>query len=342
MDIDVIIPVYRPGEDLVALLNRLYAQTVEIHKIILVETLDKEEKTSVEEASAEEVENRESATSAEEAENREDEAADEKQGKSSLLLHLQKKYKKIELYSVKKEDFDHGMTRRMAVEKSDADIFVMMTQDALPADRRLIENITAPLKEDVAVSYARQLPRKNCRVIERFTRQFNYPDGSLLKGKENLETLGIKTYFCSDVCAAYRREIYEKLGGFVEKAIFNEDMLFAAKAVEAGYKISYTAEARVLHSHNYSLSQQFHRNFDLGVSQAEHPEVFKKVPSEKEGGRMVNETTAYLFTTGKVFLIPYFYLQCASKYAGYFLGKHYKMLPAKTVKKCTANEAYWQ
>ena len=234
------------------------------------------------------------------------------------------------------------MTRRMAVEKSDADIFVMMTQDALPADRRLIEKLTAPLMGDIAVSYARQLPRKNCRAIERFTRRFNYPEESLLKGKENLQVLGIKTYFCSDVCAAYRREIYEKLGGFVEKAIFNEDMLFAAKAVEAGYKIMYAAEARVLHSHNYSISQQFRRNFDLGVSQAEHPEVFKKVPSEKEGGRMVKETTEYLFTTGKVFLIPYFYLQCMGKYAGYFLGKHYKMLPAKTIKKCTANEAYWQ
>ena len=330
MDIDVIIPVYRPGEDLVALLNRLYAQTVEIHKIILVETLDKEEKTSMEEEnSAEGAESRESETSAEEAE-------------TSLLLHLQKKYKKIELYSVKKEDFDHGMTRRMAVEKSDADIFVMMTQDALPADRKLIEKLTTPLMGDIAVSYARQLPRKNCRAIERFTRRFNYPEESLLKGKENLQVLGIKTYFCSDVCAAYRREIYEKLGGFAEKAIFNEDMLFAAKAVESGYKIMYTAEARVLHSHNYSISQQFRRNFDLGVSQAEHPEVFKKVPSEKEGGRMVKETTEYLFTTGKVFLIPYFYLQCMGKYAGYFLGKHYKMLPEKTIKKCTANEAYWQ
>lgn len=330
MDIDVIIPVYRPGEDLVALLNRLYAQTVEIHKIILVETLDKEEKTSMEEeTSAEGAESMESETSAEEAE-------------TSLLLHLQKKYKKIELYSVKKEDFDHGMTRRMAVEKSDADIFVMMTQDALPADRKLIEKLTAPLMGDIAVSYARQLPRKNCRAIERFTRRFNYPEESLLKGKENLQVLGIKTYFCSDVCAAYRREIYEKLGGFAEKAIFNEDMLFAAKAVEAGYKIMYAAEARVLHSHNYSISQQFRRNFDLGVSQAEHPEVFKKVPSEKEGGRMVKKTTEYLFTTGKVFLIPYFYLQCMGKYAGYFLGKHYKMLPAKTIKKCTANEAYWQ
>lgn len=317
MDIDVIIPVYRPGEDMVALLNRLYAQTVQPHKIIIVETVEDDHGISGDTCGEETVQ-------------------------SSMLLTLKKQYRKIELYSVNKKDFDHGMTRRMAVEKSDADIFVMMTQDALPADRRLLEKLTAPLTGKVAVSYARQLPRKNCRVTERFTRKFNYPEESCLKGKEDLQTLGIKTFFCSDVCAAYRREIYEELGGFVEKAIFNEDMIFAAKAVEAGYKISYTAQARVLHSHNYSLSQQFHRNFDLGVSQAEHPEVFKKVPSEKEGGRMVKETTAYLFTTGKVFLIPYFYLQCASKYAGYFLGKHYKMLPAGTVKKCTANEAYWQ
>lgn len=210
MDIDVIIPVYRPGEDLVALLNRLYAQTVEIHKIILVETLDKEEKTSMEEE-----------TSAE----------------NSLLLHLQKQYKKIELYSVKKEDFDHGMTRRMAVEKSDADIFVMMTQDALPADRKLIEKLTAPLTGDIAVSYARQLPRKNCRAIERFTRRFNYPEESLLKGKENLQVLGIKTYFCSDVCAAYRREIYEKLGGFVQKRFLTRTCSLRQRQWKRGIKL---------------------------------------------------------------------------------------------------------
>ena len=55
---------------------------------------------------------------------------------------------------------------------------------------------------------------------------------------------GIKTFFCSNVCAAYRREIYEELGGFVRHTIFNEDMIYAAKAVEAGYSVAYAADAQ--------------------------------------------------------------------------------------------------
>lgn len=71
-------------------------------------------------------------------------------------------------------------------------------------------------------------------------------------------------------------------------------MIYAAKAVEAGYAIAYAADARVIHSHNYTNVQQFQRNFDLGVSQAEHPEVFAAYPSESEGKRMVKDVTAYL------------------------------------------------
>lgn len=41
----------------------------------------------------------------------------------------------------------------------------------------------------------------------------------------------------------------------------------------------------VVHSHNYSVKQQFHRNFDLAVSQTAHPEIFEQVSSEAEGMR---------------------------------------------------------
>lgn len=307
MEVDVIIPIYKPGDEFFSLLNRLYAQTVKIHQIILVHTVDGEAFDS-----------------------------------DLQLSFLKQSDKKIRIYEVKKEEFDHGMTRRLAVEKSDAEIFVMMTQDALPADRRLIEKLIAPLTGDVAVAYARQLPRKNCRAIERFTRKFNYPDSACIKGIEDLPQMGIKTFFCSDVCAAYRREIYEKLDGFPVKAIFNEDMIFAAHAVKAGFKVAYAADAKVLHSHNYTCRQQFMRNFDLGVSQAENPDVFKGVPSEKEGGKMVKETVGYLFTSGRAFLIPYFFIQCVCKYAGYLLGKHFRLLPGNFIQKCTMSPNYWQ
>ena len=85
----------------------------------------------------------------------------------------------------------------------------------------------------------------------------------------------------------YDRRTYEELGGFVESTLFNEDMIYAGHLVQAGYAIAYAADAKVVHSHNYGCLAQLHRNFDLGVSQAQHPEIFDAYPSEGEGIRMV-------------------------------------------------------
>ena len=161
-----------------------------------------------------------------------------------------------------KREFDHGRTRNQGVKLSDAEVFVMMTQDAIPADEFLVERLLEGLRgEKAAVAYARQLPGKDSSEAERYTRQFNYPEESRLKTKADLSELGIKTFFCSNVCAAYKRDIFDELGGFVNRAIFNEDMLYAAKAVEAGFGIAYAAQAKVYHSHNYTYRQQFRRNF---------------------------------------------------------------------------------
>ena len=66
----------------------------------------------------------------------------------------------------------------------------------------------------------------------------------------------------------------------MKKTIFNEDMIFAGGLIQKGYGVAYAAEAKVVHSHNHSAIQQFHRNFDLAVSQADHPEVFDGIRSE--------------------------------------------------------------
>lgn len=294
MTIDVIIPLYKPGRELFDLLDALRKQSMPPQNIILMNT--------------------------------------EKKYFDELLSELPEgefaeQYPNVNVFHLPKEEFDHGRTRRIGVEHSGAEVFVMMTQDAVPADNFLLERLTRNLNGDIASSYARQLPNEDCSIEERFTRKFNYPETSRIKSSSDLQELGIKTYFCSNVCAAYRRDIYETLGGFVSKAIFNEDMIYAAGVIRGGYRIAYEAEARVYHSHNYTNSQQFHRNFDLGVSQADHPEVFANVPSESEGKKLVKTTTDFLRRQHMMSRIPHFYMQCASKYAGYFLGKHYKKLP---------------
>ena len=218
-----------------------------------------------------------------------------------------------------------------------------MTQDAVPADKNLVANLVKGLEEkDTAVCYARQLPNENCRIVERYTRSFNYPDESRKKGKADIEEMGIKTFFCSDVCAAYRVDLFHKLGGFESPVIFNEDMFFAAKAVFAGYYVKYEAEAKVIHSHNYTVRQQFHRNFDLAVSQTMHPEIFEQISSEAEGMKLVKSTMKYLCSIGKPYLIFELGIQCVGKYAGYRLGKRYKKLSRKQILKCTMSPEYWK
>ena len=76
-------------------------------------------------------------------------------------------------------------------------------------------------------------------------------------------------------------------------------MIFAAKAIQAGYSVLYAADAKVIHSNNYSPMEQFRRNFDLAVSQRDHPEVISGIRSEGEGIRLVKETAGYLISSGR-------------------------------------------
>ena len=275
----------------------------------------------------------------------------------------------MEVNHLRPEEFDHGGTRNAGAACSDAEICIFITQDAVPEDEYLIERLIAPFaeltldREDalisgdagqgsafhteqgrpvVAVSYARQLPNEECRPVERFTRIFNYPAESRIKTRKDLDTLGIKTFFASNVCAAYRMDVFRGQGGFEERTIFNEDMIYAGHVVKKGYAIAYTADARVIHSHNYSNAEQFHRNFDLAVSQKQHPEVFAGIRSESEGIRLVKQTAAYLIRIGKPWLIPGLVMTSGCKYLGYLLGKHYDQMPRWLVKKCSWNKRYWE
>ena len=154
--------------------------------------------------------------------------------------------------------------------------------------------------------------------------------------------LGIKTYFCSNVCAIYRRNIYLAAGGFVKHTIFNEDMICAGNMIQKGYKIAYAADARVVHSHNYSGKEQFKRNFDLAVSQAQHPEIFQAVSSENEGVKLVKKTADYLIQKKYYWLLPRLIWQSGCKYLGYRFGKKYRILPRRVILRCTSNKNYWK
>ena len=307
LTVDVLIPVYRPGKRFSKLMAMLSKQSYPINRILIINT-------------------------------------EEQYWKKENIQETEK----MEVWHIKKEEFDHGRTRHFGMSRSKADIVLCMTDDAVPWDNHLVKNLVdgfakrGPKGERPAMVYARQLPNWDCSWSERYARTFNYPDKSQIKTIQDLPKLGIKTYFASNACCAYDRKIYEEQGGFIRRTIFNEDMIFACLAVRAGYCIVYQAEAKVLHSHNYNCRQQFQRNFDLAVSQADHPEVFSDVPSEGEGMRLVKQTARYLIKSGRPWLLPSLAVRSGFKYLGYRTGKNYRRLPRWIVKRCTMNKNYWK
>ena len=303
--VDVIIPTLKPGKEFWELIDRLETQTVSVGRIIIMNT-------------------------------------EEKYFERAKYGNRIKRYENVEVHHLSRREFDHGDTRNRGVRKSKTPYFVCMTQDALPADERLLEYLLAPLLTGEAdISYARQLPKEGCSPAECFTKRFNYPEESRIKGNEDIQELGIKAFFCSNACAAYNRSTFDRMGGFIRRTIFNEDMVYAAGVVKAGGRIAYTAQAQVLHSHNYTWKQNFHRNFDLGVSQADHPEVFEAVKSESEGIKLVRQTAAYLKETGNEKLILPMLWNSGWKFLGYKLGRNYRKLPKGFVIKCSMNRNYW-
>lgn len=253
-----------------------------------------------------------------------------------------KKNSKVEIHNISRKEFDHAGTRNKAAKYSDAEFLIFMTQDAVPTDTRLISELLKPMEDaSVAVSYGRQLPGKDAGIIERYNREFNYPEGDRLKTAKDIPELGIKTVFCSDVCACYRRSFFDEQGGFSAPAIFNEDMVFADGVIKAGMGIYYASGAKVIHSHEYTVKQQFKRNFDLGVSQEMHPEVFGDLKSEGEGKKLVKGCIKKLIDEHEALQIPGFIMHCAARFLGYKLGRNYKRLSRRMILKCTNNKGYW-
>ena len=301
MKVDVIIPTYRPDERFLKTIQMLLKQTVAPDYIRIINTEEQYWNPEI-----------------------------EKQSKKILVTHI------------KKEEFDHGASRNLGAFQSKAEVLLFMTQDAIPADIRLIEKMLPHLEyEETAAVYARQLPYEDCSELEKYIRSFNYGEESGIKTKKDIKELGIKAYFCSNVCAAYKRKLFVSRGGFIKKTIFNEDMIYCGKAIQDGYAVAYAANACVYHSHNYTAMEQLKRNFDLGVSQADHPEVFQTVSSENEGIKLVKKTALHFWKIRKPWVIVSMVIQSAFKLLGYKLGKNYKKLSKKMILRFTSNKEYW-
>jgi rhamnosyltransferase len=243
---------------------------------------------------------------------------------------------------IERASFDHGGTRNMAADASSGDVLVFLTQDALPRDNMLIENLTGPLHDpNVALSYGRQLPRPDAGALDRFLRAFRYAERPKITDEKMLKQFGIKAISNSNVCSAVKRSCFIEVGRFPEPSIVGEDVTLAAKLLLKGYKIAYTPSAEVYHSHNYSLRQQFGRYFDIGVFFSRQKWILEQAVPDREGYRFIKEQISFLIRERIARLIPYAILEAAAKFAAYRLGLWERHLPAAVKRRISMHSFFW-
>lgn len=241
--------------------------------------------------------------------------------------------------------FNHGGTRNQAAKFAEhfAGVIVFMTQDAILASPDSLANLLVPFADsEVAAVYGRQLPHQNATPLAAHARYFNYPAKSKVKSKEDIPMLGIKTAFMSNSFAAYRRSVFEELGGFPDNTILAEDMYLTANMVLEGYKVAYCAKATVFHSHNYTLKQEFQRYFDTGVFQRDQAwlqQTFGKAVSE---GKKFMLSELKFLSKNAPHLLPKALLSTFAKWAGFKLGYHYQKLPYAWCRWLSMHKGYWK
>jgi len=228
----------------------------------------------------------------------------------------------VRVIPVKREAFDHGGTRDMAIRASATPFVILLTQDALPVDADWAQALLAPFEDEkVAAVCGRQIARSEARAYEKAVRAFRYADQSRVWDRGDLPELGVRGYLLSDVCAAYRREAYDAVGGFEHPLMTNEDMLIAADLLNAGWRLAYSAQAAVWHSHNHTLRQEYVRNRRIGAFLETYGDRFAGPGETGEGIRLVRQVSRTLMRQGKPGELLSFWLNCGARLLGNRAGK---------------------
>lgn len=301
MNISIIIPTKNAEKYMENLISRLENQTVKPKEIIVIDTASKDK-----------------------------------------TKEISSKFDSVKFIQINDGEFDHGGTRNRAAREATGDILVFMTQDAMPENKYFLEELVKPLgKNDICATYGRQVARKEAGPLEVFARKFNYPDEDIIKSSADIDRLGVKAFFLSNVCSAFLAEEFWGVNAFPEHTIMNEDMIIASKLLFNNKKVCYASKARVIHSHSYTYMQQFKRNFDVGVVFVDSSHYFNGVKSESEGIKYVKQSAKYLISNGKWYLIPHLIIDTGFRFLGYKSGKSYKKIPMKYVKKMSMHSFYF-
>lgn len=193
-------------------------------------------------------------------------------GSKDNTLDIIHKYP-CKLFQISPEEFGHGKTRNFGASKGTGEYIIFITQDAVPATKKWLQNFIDGMKIDPEIvgGFGIHYTYPDCNIIDKrdlyyHFRNFGEKNTIFQLTDENREKYyndeGFRHFmvFFSDNNSCVKRKVFEKYP--YKDVDFAEDQIWAREMIEKGYKKLYCPFAPVYHSHNFKLSTYFTRYYD--------------------------------------------------------------------------------
>lgn len=250
----------------------------------------------------------------------------------------------FEVERIDPRTFNHGRTRQRAVERfcGGREFAVLMTHDAVLEGRDSLEALLGAFRDpQVGAAYGRQLPHLDAGPFETHFVRFNYGAVSETRSLADAARLGIKAAYISNSFGAYRLSALRACGGFPSHLILGEDTCVAVRMLLSGWRLRYCAEARVRHSHAYTIVQESQRYFDFGVLHSQLPELMSHFgAAEGEGARFVASELRYMAAHAP-WLTAAVLIRNGAKYVAYRAGRSFRRLPRRLCRRLSMTKVFW-
>lgn len=159
----------------------------------------------------------------------------------------------VRIVPIPKEDFSFGRSLNVGCAAATGDALVFVSGHCIPASRRWIAELVAPLGRDaVAYTYGGQLGNETshfseCQIFAKY-----FPPGCTKLPQDG--------FYCNNANAALLRAVWAE-HRFDEELTGLEDMQLAKRLLAQGRRVGYVAAAAVYHLHSETW-QQVGRRFE--------------------------------------------------------------------------------
>ena len=170
-------------------------------------------------------------------------------GSTDATLSIASRYP-VKLVYIPPEDFSFGRALNLGCREAEGDFLVFISAHCWPVYNDWLEELIRPFEDpNVALVYGKQRGYEKSHFSEHQIFKRWFPDTSDYNQKHP---------FCNNANCAVRRSIWEKQP-YDEELTGLEDLDWAKKAVDKGYKIAYSAAAEIIHVHEETPQKIYNR-----------------------------------------------------------------------------------